>query len=405
MKLIRSFFGAGLGASSAVWPAATWDEPWLLLIGGAFGWLTGYHGDRVIRSLIHGWRQARRVGFQASLIAAAKRSVLMDWAIRSVRGIKAGISWLLCLTWRIGSVEVPFGSWFVAMAKCGMVAYHNTCTFPRRSVHWFWAHPVNRAAALRFFAGLTSMILLVALIWHFVDGNLMPDVGSIMTDHKNAKTIVTESYVFWNTFPLAMLLGVFPALIAMGMFQEERFSMKGFYRIWERYASRGPVLFVFGEVLRFLWIEVWLLWTAVSALVLMTVVFISTAIGVMFAWSGIVFGLKLAWRAVRLNRDYGVVSLGIALLVGTITFYVYREDLVADAWFRLGASVMAGFVAGVASFLVTGLCGLMFRRSITVRRIAVRKNYMTADDLMEQLMETVPNWCWKQNKRMLPALG
>ncbi len=405
MKLIRSFLGAGLGASSAIWPAATWNEPWLLLFGGVIGWLMGYHGDRVVGSLIHGWRQARRVGFQTALVAAAKRSALMDWIIRSVRGIRAGFGWLLRLTWRIGSVEVPIGPWFVATVKWGVAAYHGTCTFPRRSADWYGAHPVNRATVLRFFAGLASASLLVSVVWYFVGTYLIPEVGSTMTGTNGKPKIVTESYVFWNTFGMTAFLGLFTVLITMIMLQDERLSMSGFYRIWERYASRGPVLFVLGEALRFLWIEVWLLWTAVSALTLMSAGFIVAAVGVMFAWTGIVFGLKLAWRAVCLNRDYGVVSLGIALLVGTITFYMYREDLVADAWFRLGASVVAGFVAGAASFLVTGLCGLLFRRSITVRRIAVRKDYLSSDNVLMKVMDTFPGWCWKQNMRLLPVLG
>lgn len=405
MKLIRSFFGAFLGAALAIWPAATWNEPWLLLFGGALGWLLGYQGDRLVGSLIRGWQHARRVGFQAYLVAAAKRSAFMNWTIRSVRGIENGFSYLFRLMQSIGSIEVPFGHWFVGTAKWGVVVFNSSLTFPRRSADWFAAHPVNRAAVLRFIAGLSSTILFIVVMWLFIGTHLVSEVGSTITGTNGQPVIVTESYWFWNTFMTTVLFGFAPSVISMVMLQDERCSMRGFYRIWERYTARGPVLFTLGEAVRFLWIEVWITWTVISGIVSAMVTTVVVMFGVMLAWSGVVLGLKLAWRAVRLNRDYGVVSLGIALLVGTITFYVYRDDLVADAWFRLGVSLVAGFVAGASSFLVTGLCGLMFLRSITVRRIAVRKGFKSSEELQEWFIDVLPTWWWQQNKRLLPALG
>lgn len=406
MKLIRSFLGAFFGAALAIWPAATWNEAWLLLIGGVAGWLIGYHGDRFGRSFARGWRQARRVGFEAYLRAAAEKNALMAGTILLMRRIVTGLGSCARFIWSILSIEVPLRRWSAATAKWGRDTFSNVLLFPKGFVGWYGEHPMNRAAVIRGFAGLVSASLFIAVMWQLLGANIMPEVGSLRADMENNKrVIVTESYVFWNTFGLTVFFGLFPALIATILCQEERFSMKGFYRIWERYSARGPVLFAVGEAVRFLWIEVWLVWTAVSILGGAVMLYMFLMMLSLFVWFGVVYGLKLAWRAVRLNRDYGVVSLGIALLTGTITFFVFREELVANAWFRLGASLAAGFIAGAISFLVTGFCGLLFRYSIKARRIAIRRHSLTWDRFENGLIELLPDWYWKQNKRLLPALG
>ena len=58
-KLIRSFFGASLCAILTIWPAATWNEPMLLLPSGVVGWLLGYHGDRIWHGFVLGWQNAK----------------------------------------------------------------------------------------------------------------------------------------------------------------------------------------------------------------------------------------------------------------------------------------------------------------------------------------------------------
>jgi len=397
---LRSFLGSFLGAVCAIWPAATWNEPSLLLFGGTIGWVAGYHGGLLYASAIRGWRYARRSGFKMSFWATAKMLGVQSFLRNASENVRK--SW--AITCSILQYEIPLKKLSLGLLGAfsrGQQSIVGTVSLPRRFRVWQSAHEMNRATAIRFFAICVGAMSFTSLVWlNFLE--MAPEVGSIMKGTENG-SVVTVGYIYLQSGMLTFIFGLFPAVVALTVFVEESSSQRGFYSIWERYGNRGAVLFAFGETIRYIWTLAWIYFTVVATLFLIIpIAFLGLIIGGL-ACAGMLFAIRLAWRAMRINRTYGFVSLGTAIFVGVVTFYAFRAELVADPAFRLVVSVMAGTLAGAVSVAIDYLCGVVFKSSITIRRLALREKKREEISVLVWFFETLPATLWRLNSKFFRA--
>lgn len=398
-KYTRSFCGAFFGATLAIWPAATWNMAVLLLIGGVVGWLLGYHGDRVIGSSVRGYKYARRIGFklfiQRMLLAnTVARAIAKVWhgIGRFVRYVTPGVRFLFL-------TPIPFAKWGEVLFIIFMTVGSGIAVAPSAFVRWYAQHPINRASTLRFFAGVVGMAITAAFFWWLTERTHQP--GEVMMK-MNKQVILTEYKIFWDHFATTAILTAILSTVAMITLTRELETKEGYYGVWDRYERSGKVLFFVGEVVRFEYFTIWFGVTFAGGVIAGMISLLGWTLLVLPAYFGIVYAFRLAWRVVRLNRDYGIISLAVALPTGAITFFTLREELVADPVFRLSTSLVAGLVAGVVSMGITWFCGVMFGKSIIARRIALKEKYVTEGFDRIDPFENVLPVMWQYWKLLLP---
>lgn len=398
-KYTRSFCGAFFGAALAIWPAATWDMAVLLLVGGIAGWLIGYHGDRVIVSFIRGYRYARRAGFKFFF----RRMLLANTIARAIAKICRVIGRFVCYVMSalhfMFLTPIPFAKWGEVLSMILMVAGSGIAVAPHAFARWYAQHPINQASTLRFFAGVAGMAITATFFWWLTESSHQP--GDVVME-MNKQVVLTESKIFWNHFNITVLLTVILSVVTTIIFTGELGTKDGYYGIWNRYERSGKLLFFVGEVVRFEYFAIWLSITFAGGIIVATIGMLGWMLLVFPAYFGVVYAFRLAWHAVRLNRDYGIISLAVALSTGAITFFTLREELVADPVFRMSASLVAGLVAGIVSMGITWLCGVMFGKSIMARRVALKKKYVTEGFDRIDPFDNIFPVPWKYWRLLLP---
>ncbi len=402
-KFMRSFCGAFFGAALAIWPAATWDMAILLLVGGVSGWILGYHGDRVISSLIRGYRYARRIGFKLFL----KRMVVANAIARAVAGAWHGIGrfarYVAPVFRFLFLTPIPFARWSQGILSLVMITFGAIRATSEAFFQWYKdkEHPINKASTIRFFVGCMNAVLFACFFWWLTDSGLQP--GDVLKDTSGKLRILTESGIFWDQFSAAGMLTALLTLATTVIYTRELDSKAGYDGVLNRYERDGALLFFIEESVRFVYFASWIVASIVGGLVSAMLGVVGWAFLAIPAYFGVIFAFRLAWRAVRLNRDYGVISLAVALATGAITFFTLREELVADATFRLTASLLAGAVAGIVSMAITWLCGVMFTKSILTRRLALKWSYVEKGMDNIDPFDTWLPYVWKHWKLLLPV--
>lgn len=399
-KYTRSFCGAFFGAALAIWPAATWNMAELLLIGGVAGWLLGYHGDRLISSFVRGYKYARRIGFKLFFRRMLRASVVIRMTVKTWRGVGRFVRYISTGLCFVCLAPLPFKKWGEVLLMILVAIGNGIAAAPGAFADWYAQHPINRASTLRFFAGLVGVATMFVFFWWLMETSQQP--GDIV-NRSFGKEVLTANSIFLDHFIGAALLTGILTLATTFTFIREFGTKKGYYAVWNRYERSGSLLFFVGEFVRFEYFAIWLTVTVAGGFIIGTIAALIWMLLALPAYFGVIYALRLSWRAVRLNRDYGVISLAVALLTGAITFFSLREELVVDPVFRLSASLAAGFIAGISSMGITWFCGVLFSKSITARRIALKKKYTFEASEPFDLIENVAATVWKYWKLLVPS--
>lgn len=363
-RVIRGFFGSFLGTFMAIWPAATLDVAWLVLPGALLGWLLGYHGDRVGSGLVRGLKQTGR---------AVPQHMRTARDVTFVTGVYAG-------GWVVNHLRLPVDG----LAAAG--------TYAMRAIRWC-SHPMNHADVIRL---VTNMVTGAFIIYGLVHIPMFLPLGSTV-DLGNIPVglipFVLMPIVYGMLIVLASL--IIPLVIVATTFGRTRSSLTMYYREWERY-SRFKLLYPVFVASSFVYMYVWTmalmtLFISGVGITLMAVMIYGLLMASYYLSS---FAARFTWRTIRYNRDYGLVSLVVAILVGSLTFMSERADLVADPMYRLMVASTAGLLAGVVSIGVMYVVGVVFMASRSIRRFAFHPPKFSSF--------FNPLWNWRKNGRDLP---
>ncbi|MFH1413076.1 MAG: hypothetical protein ABIG10_03585 [bacterium] len=222
-SLFRSFLGASLCAMLALWPAITWQQPWLLAAGGIAGWLIGYHGDRLMQAVIIVWQ-----GF--------------------------------------------------ALFKKIPAVYKKLANFLK-------AHPLNKTYFARgVMLAVLFLICCVGSSYFIID--LLPGARLPNASYSPVASLITDSVLmFMIGAVIFAFLSLIYAAIA-GEQPGNKLSSK-YYEAWDFLNRKGLAVFMLRDILTVFWIFVWFVAISliiVSAYALAAVILIgSFVIGLMFA--------------------------------------------------------------------------------------------------------------------------
>ncbi|MDP3795396.1 MAG: hypothetical protein Q8R13_05785 [bacterium] len=113
---------------------------------------------------------------------------------------------------------------------------------PIAFVRLLWSHPMNRALMVRSlaatgFVGLTALWAIPFATWCFTTAGAVPKDSPLIL-------LLVLSGIF-----VPLVAAIYP--IALDLAVEDTSSWRGFYRNWERYASRGAMYFFARDLVNF----------------------------------------------------------------------------------------------------------------------------------------------------------
>jgi hypothetical protein len=400
ISVVRGFLGAFFGGFMAVWPAATLDSAWLVLPGAFIGWLVGYHGDRVWRGLQYANKMVRKdLSSYPSKVMIAGKSAIGSSVLFIRRLGYALYNVVLALVWIIKSI-------------LGLVLLY-------RFGKWLAAHPYNRAYTISVIAGVVGFGLMMSVLGYLI--------GEFSSFHVRIVDGIVQGSVIFPEWLLGLLSSMVSLMFLLSFIASVFFvwrqldldnhTQKDFYTRWERY-SNSPVLFPFMELARYVYAVLWAQTHIILFfvfLVLTVVVTLPFYMVVASAFNLVRYTARFSWRAIRYNRDYGVVSLAIASIVGLITYQQFHFELVNDSGFRIVASLIAAGVSGALTVLVLYSIHWGFKLSSTLRRLAFyrgetfewvhsSKTYVLFTTWFKKKYEPVKNWLETTSEKLVPQL-
>lgn len=364
--LIRSFFGGGLGAALAIFPASYFNSFWLCLLGAIIGWLVGYHGDRIIYGFVLGWKEACFFCRATRSMFTTLIGVTLGWIpstgtclegfINRVQRIRISI----CRFFRAIRVFAnAFGAFFARLFK-GIIF------LPARSWKKYHSHPMNQICLVRYILLAICACIMLTMIYSVVSiyAPQVGDVNKIALDYSYTNfryDIYTMDMVMRDRMLYSGVAALFIILPMLMFYSAEEKNVNTFYRIRESY-SQSRSRFIFNELCYLFYLQVWNLLMVAYFSAAIVIGFIGLVCIGLVSLMIIMVGLRFSWHLVRINKDYGLVSLVVALAVGVSTFLVLRERLVSDMNYLLIVSVASFFASGLLSVGLTYLGNFLFCR-------------------------------------------
>lgn len=398
-KLVRSFLGAMLCAMGGLLPVATWNMPELLVPCGVVGWLIGYHiealkvGFLVARALITGANagldaKVRRIVDAVTRFAQALRRIVQS----TFRVLGTAVGWVKSI---LVAVPATFKSFSISVAQAGVALFH-----------WRPApisHPMIRAERWRdgLFTVWSALAFSACLYFTSTHGNI---AGQVRQYGNELHVIGTGEALFANVL-MAFILFLVIFVVPYGISKEAGTEKRGYWNKYAAFERFGTAGFVGREFFLLLWIQLW--WTALVSVCVVGTFSGAALVFLSMAMMAVVFCLlwtvsQAFYNFVRINKDYGFGSLAIGLAVGAGTFFLYREELVADPLFRLAASMLAGFLAGGVSLFVTWIAqARLDEPNAWFNRI--RAWSLFEDDRLLDLIDRACSKTWKLARVLLPA--
>lgn len=353
-RVIRSLFGAFLCAFMTILPAGIWDLPILLAPGALFGWIIGYHGDRIGYGLKIGWKEGS--------VWWSSVHIPLSWLKTEVPlGIAFGA---------LGSVARVFSdiiqSIFWWMVNIIIIAYERIVATPNQFHTWVGIRTINKAVAIRAVIMILFVMVSMLGLWKLIIF-YGPQVGDIEPLGIGVEGVREGGRILM----MIMILTLLPIpFLNVAILVFETRTWNGCYSLWKRYNRRGLVHFVLGELLRIIWTQMWIIGIEILFMAWLLLGGISLLVfGVIFLMI-VTAGVRFSWNLVCINKDSGLISLLVGFVVGTITFFNYRPELVADNISLLLICVVAGVVAGVVFSLLTYGGDILFQRKGLLFRVA-----------------------------------
>lgn len=397
-KLLRSFFGAAICVIIAIWPAATWNEPILLLPSGILGWLLGYHTNHVWRGFILGWQNTK-------IWLYGKKLTWFHWNFSLQRFLPNLIEKMMINISNFFSATPQLLKHAVQAVRNGYIEIVTLFAHLSKTINnWYNCHPINKACIVRTIVSLSFLGLMALGMWELmvVYG---PQVSDMVKTNTKGELYPGVLFIVYVQRGVAIVTAfTILHMPAVAFYSTECNTMRGFYTIWERHDAMSKPLFIANEIFHLLWIQLWWAFMLLGVVIVTFggFIFAGTVGGITMAF--VVGGLKFMWYIVRLNKNYGLVSLAVGLLVGIITFYTQRVELVANPVYRLTVSFFTSVTSGTISFGLTWLGEKLFKRRKWSYKIVTTKNAIF--NVMTILLKKVKKGIfmfWRNGKRALPA--
>lgn len=382
---VRSFLGGFFGALMALIPASIYNHFGLCLVGAVVGWAVAYHGDRIFYGLKHGWHESgqrmrsMKNKLMAVLAVIMGKAPKLDTSTGKIsvffRGIKSGFQ--ACFRF-IGSVKNAFVRLF-----CFLFV-----NWLKRCLETYRKDEIHKINLLRYAVSAVCALMVIGVTYTIGDSTLpvMKERGFLI--------IVSSSF-----------LGLMPLLICFVESTERDHQYELCF--WDSYhQSLGH--FISKAVFFYLYATLWL---AVATVFVFAALLVGTFGFVLIGVCGMMItlaGIRFSWHLVRINMDYGLISLVVALIVGATTFLVYREQLISNMGFLLTASITAAFISGLTSFGLTYLGDLLFERVNWLKKLMEPKkdDYSTwaIDKSIDLVLGKLGKYCFKRTELILDNL-
>jgi hypothetical protein len=321
----RNFLGSFLGGFIGILTFGYLHAA-LLPLGVLGGVLIGWWYEDIIQAVIEACRQGLEQGQQCyrflSEIAINPRQKL--WKIKErTSGVGKAIS-LVCA----GTIVVFI--WILAS--------------PIRFVNWYRTHPMNRACLIRF----TSLLTYIGInyLWVFM---LVMEFNRFMggTINPQGKVMPFEVVPIGVNLFLAGILVMFAIIPGIRrIIDDPDGSMRNFYRDFEYYSRRGPVIFFINDLVNafiaqlkaFTFIAVGLIYFTGLGAIFVVIIVIPLSV---FIWSI----KKIQQIAIRTDYWLCLAATMIITILSAWQFYSYFTNEYA-LW---SIAFMTGFASGIAT--------------------------------------------------------